>query len=277
MFRKPKIDVAKYVIAPEGWTPDKPNPFGGRGGYEGYSALYFLAEEDGKFSYARTEAGVFTFTLHKYVLDKDQRVFDFIDYESKFGRIVILGSDYGLDIKKYLKKLRCETRKDKIRKTDPAILVHSTTTKAWQSIEKDMTLKSPRRLMDENISFQSVGFHAEDEPEEYKDFVKFGGLGAMPEFMFQAQQYGRIVAEENDYYDPGVRLYLDCHKMIRDQLIWRDGIHEIKVKSILELRDYLIFNYSVENKESNKKWTPKSFADECDKWFHRFTQGIYEK
>ncbi|MDC7223558.1 MAG: hypothetical protein PQJ60_07430 [Spirochaetales bacterium] len=277
MFWKAKIEKSKYIIAPKNWTPEQPNPSEPSGSYHNYSALFFSKIEDGKFNYERSKTGVFTFCLHRFVEDLDQRVFDFIEYESLFGRKVFLGTNFDFDIKKYLAHLHCENKRFKIRKNDPAVLVHSTTTKAWESIKQDMTLKSPERLTQENIDFQSIGFHVEDEPEEYKSFVIFGGLGAMPEFMFQAQQYGRITHDENEYYDPGIRLYLDCHKMIRDRIIYRDGIHQIKVRGELELREYLLFTYSVENKDAKKKWTPKSFADECDKWFHRYTQGIFSE
>jgi hypothetical protein len=275
MFGKTVIEESKYLIAPKNWTPEQANPFSDKGDYEHYSVLFLASEEDGKFSYDRIGSGAFVFTLHRFVENMDQRIFDFIEYENLFGRRVLLGTNYDLDIKKYIKRLHCETQRYKVRKSDPAVLVHSTTTHSWQSIMQDMTLKSVRMLTEADITYESVGFHADQEPEEYKDFVMFGGLGAMPEFMFQAQQYGRIVSGVNEIYDPGIRLYLDGHKMIQDKIIYRDGIHQIKVKGSLELRDYLLFNYTVEDNSSAKKWTPKTFADECDKWFHRYTQGKF--
>ena len=105
----------------------------------------------------------------------------------------------------------------KLRENDPEFLVHSTNLTAWKSIQKDYFLKSSSQLDKENIDYISIGFQELKEPEEYKDFIMFGGFGYFPEFIVLSQQKGRIVTDKDCTYEPGVRIYLDCHKMIKDK------------------------------------------------------------
>jgi len=70
-------------------------------------------------------------------------------------------------------------------------------------------------------------------------------------------------------YDPGVRLYFDGHRIIRDGLAVSDGLHTLKVYDHLPLDPYLVAAVSVRDSDPEAKvevWTPWTFlnrANEC--------------
>lgn len=100
----------------------------------------------------------------------------------------------------------------------------------------------------------------------------FGTFGYYTEFMVLSQQKGFICCDKDCKYQPGIRIYLDCHKMIKDKIIYRDGLHMIKVKEKVDLKKYMIDYVSIDNIDTNKKikiWTPELFARECDDYFKK--------
>ena len=265
----------KYLIAPENWTPDDINPFKDNGLYnKDFTCIYFTDDDDSTFINGTSKSGLYNVIMHKKVEDLDQKVLDFLHYENQFKRTVILGSNYNLNIKKYIDSIGSAYNPYEIRTSDPIYLVHSTNLTAWKSIQNDNFLKSAAQLDRESISYTSIGYQELSEPEEYNDFVMFGGLGAGPEVIVLSQQMGRIETNKNCQYKPGVRIYLDCHKMIKDKIIYRDGLHMVKVKSKLDLNKYMLFSTTARdlNKKSITAWTPDIFARESDNHFHEYMQ-----
>ena len=55
-----------------------------------------------------------------------------------------------------------------------------------------------------------------------------------PEIVVASYQAGRFVMDGQASYAPGIRLYFDSHRIIRDGLGTRDGLHLIKVTARTE-------------------------------------------
>ncbi len=268
---------SKYLIAPENWSIDDINPFNDSGlYYSDFSSIFFTDDDDDRYINGTSTSGLYNVVMHKNVDHMDQKVADFIHYENYFNRSVILASNYELNIERYIESIQDDGDLYKIRDSDPEYLVHSTNLIAWKSIQEDYFLKSSSQLDSEKINYISIGFQELKEPKEYRDFIMFGGFGYHPEFIVLSQQKGKIVTDKDCAYEPGVRIYLDCHKMIKDRIIFRDGLHKIKVKSKLDLKKYMIDSATIQDIDNNnsKIWTPESFARECDKYFIEQTQKI---
>lgn len=266
-----------YKIAPLDWTPEDQNPYEPDGVYgKDYSGFYLSSAKDDHVIIGTSETGLFHVSVHKEVSNIHERLIDFIRYENTFNRIPIIGSDYIFELDELINSIDIDTYA--VRDTDPTVLVHSTSLEAWDSIQKDYYLKSSLQLEKEKIGFISIGHKELKEPDEYKNFIMFGGFGCNTEFIVLSQQRGFILCDKNCEYIPGVRIYLDCHKMIRDKIIFRDGLHTLKVKQKLDLKEYMIDCIStgkIDAENNLKTWTPEIFSEKCDEYFHNnFFEGV---
>ena len=151
-----------------------------------------------------------------------------------------------------------------VRPNDPKWLVHSTTAQNWTAIHACGELRSLARLRREGIPAGGVGFAAFGEPEDYAEHVMLARAGAMaPEFVVASQHAGTIITQEDTPYEPGARLFFAGHRMIRDGLIVRDGLHEAKVYDHLPLDPYLIAGVTTADLDPEGKaatWTPRTFC-----------------
>lgn len=71
---------------------------------------------------------------------------------------------------------------------------------------------------------------------------------------------------------PGVRLYFDRHRIIRDGLGTRDGSHTLKAHHRLPLQPYLIAavcSSDLEPHVSKRRWTIKSFVEQANETFQK--------
>jgi hypothetical protein len=76
--------------------------------------------------------------------------------------------------------------------------------------------------------------------------------------------------DDDKAYDPGVRIYLDNHRIINDGLATRDGIHTMKVRLALPLSRCMVsvVKFSdLELPEAAGFWTPRSFTVSADRLF----------
>lgn len=69
---------------------------------------------------------------------------------------------------------------------------------------------------------------------------------------------------------PQVRMYFDAHKIIKDGLAVRDGVHILKVENILDLSKYLllsVFEKDVILPNGKQYWTPALFTEAANGFF----------
>ena len=124
------------------------------------------------------------------------------------------------------------------------------------------------RLLD---PLSEVGQYLQNEPPEYGDYIMFGEVGSTtPERIMASYQAGRFMLDDDAVYEPGVRLYFDNHRIIRDHRGTRDGLHTVKVHKQLPLSPYLLLAIrvmDVDPQREIKAWTPRTFVERSDKAF----------
>ena len=263
-----------YVLAPPEWRYDMPNPFSGAAFDRDWSGLFFLDRDDAQFINGTGPNGLYCVRLGRRTPHLEYRVADFLRYESAQGRQTVVGSEYAFDIPGFIQQCLLHTpTPSTIRDTDPRYIVHSTSLQAWQSIRTDLTLRSPHNLRKNGIAYTSIGFRELREPPEYEYYIHFGSVRAWhSEAIVLSQQRGKICTEEDAIYTPGVRIYLDNHRLIRDDIGIRDGLHTIKAKSRLHLSPYMVAAISVADLDSGgavKQWTPRRFFEAANEHFYR--------
>jgi hypothetical protein len=268
----------KYWQAPALWSFTEPNPFSPDGSYGSeWTAFCILDREDDQFETGRSGLGPFSARFGRNVPHLKQRLIDFLSYENAQGRKVILSFPEGMDIPSFIAQALLATPSPEIvRPGDEPILVHSTTQAAWKEIQSDGFLKAASQLnRQKRISPGFIGESQVDEylrlePPEYQDYVMFGEMESYgSELVVASNQAGKFVMDINAAYDPGVRLYLDHHRIIRDGCAVRDGLHVLKVYRKLILEPYLLAAIGKNDIPDHHRriWTPKEFVEEANKAF----------
>ena len=154
---------------------------------------------------------------------------------------------------------------------------------AWEKIRTDGQLKSAAELSQSGVqpgrileSSSEVGQYLRNEPPEYSDYIMFGEVASTtPEKIIASYQAGRFVLDDNAVYEPGVRLYFDNHRMIKDSLVVRDGLHTAKVYKCLSLSPYLLAAIDVNDVDPYREirtWTLQSFMERADNLFFSLSQ-----
>ncbi len=148
-----------------------------------------------------------------------------------------------------------------------------TTRESWSSIQKDGELKASSIVgtaSHQEIERGAVYQYMQNEPPEYRDFVMLADASSTaPEVILASWAVGRFVLDDAVPYAPGVRLYFDNQRIIRDGLAVRDGIHDMKVLLALPLPGYLLAALSEADVDPPKgQWTPRSFVDRTNACFH---------
>ena len=116
-----------------------------------------------------------------------------------------------------------------VRPNDAKWLVHSTTAQGWDAIQACGELRSQARLRREGESMPNLGGEWLGEPADYTDYIILANAGAMaPEFVVASRNANRMITEPDTPYNPGARLFFDGHRLIRDGLVVRDGLHGAK-------------------------------------------------
>jgi hypothetical protein len=272
----------RYKKAPRGWSYTDANPFTPDGSYLDWSSFCILDTDDDQLITGRVGAGSFSARFGRRVKHLESRLIDFIQYENKQGRTVILSFPEDIEIDPYIERARAiVSNPDVVRLEDPKVIIHSTTLEAWNKIHTDGQLKSAAELSQSGVQpgrmlepTSEVRQYLRDEPSEYSDYIMFGEIGSTtPEKIIASYQAGRFVLDDHAVYEPGVRLYFDNHRMIKDSLVVRDGLHTAKVHKRLPLSPYLLAAIDVNDLDACrevKTWTLQSLMERADNLF--FTQ-----
>ncbi|MHB9027034.1 MAG: hypothetical protein ACYC7E_23100 [Armatimonadota bacterium] len=254
-----------YHIAPFGWTHEDPNPFTADGSYGPGWSCFRVRDEDAWGVNRRWPNGLFAFVVGRnWPHDLASGVADFIRYESIHGRQCIIGvpEDMG---RAFVERALAETPNwSVVRPDDPKWLVHSTTAQGWAAIQACIELRSQARLRWEGVAMPNLGGDWLGEPADYADYIILATAGAMaPEFVVASRNANRLHTEPDTPYTPGARLFFDGHRLIRDGLIVRDGLHGAKVHDHLPLDPYLVAAVTPADLDPEGEvtaWTPKSFC-----------------
>lgn len=275
----------KYLQAPLGWGYSDPNPFTSNGEYGSeWSAFCVLDEDHNQIFTGKSGKGPFSSRFGRQVPDLAERLVDFLKYENAHGRRVILSFPPKMDVDEYVTQALAHAPvSNTVRPEDPAILIHATTQAAWENIQADRALKAASQLAkkpDRSGGEAKVGEiegYLFDEPPEYKDYIMFGGMDScVPEMVLASNRAGKFILDEEAAFEPGVRLYFDNHRIIRDGLAMRDGLHVNKVHLHLPLQPYLLFAVGVDDLDPQrqlKRWTIRNFVERANAAFRRNARG----
>ncbi|MFL0198861.1 hypothetical protein ACJDU8_25415 [Clostridium sp. WILCCON 0269] len=92
-------------------------------------------------------------------------------------------------------------------------------------------------------------------------------LNGCGEIVVNSRQLGYVCVDPNMLYNPGIRLYFDVHKIIKDGLGTRDGVHILKVKKKLPLNKYLVQVVSKKCLDYKDTWTPTTYTKYSNRFF----------
>jgi hypothetical protein len=265
-----------YIHAPAGWSCTDPNPFTDDGGYgHAWSAFCIEDRDDGQFFTGRSDQGPFCARFGRGVDHLENRLADFLRYECAHGRKVILSFPDELDGDGVAARALARTPAPSVvRVGDPEMIVHSTTHRAWASIRADGELRAASQLTrgddhsPELVMPSEVMRYYEAEPPEYADYIMFGKIHEIgPEVVVASRAAGRFVVDPDATYKPGIRLYFDHHRLIRDGLATRDGLHTTKVHHRLPLTPYLLAAVSAADLDPGGRmapWTLRAFVEKSN-------------
>ena len=249
------------------WIPTNDNPYTHNGGY-GADWSAFIYDND-VASFTNVYAGALLYVLRfSPISDKNHiRLFDFLYYESLYGRNIIIKSCEGTDKEKLLDEYNRASHEISFRVTDENYMVHSTPISNWNSIQNDNALLSPNVLKNNGRAVNEIGLKDLLEPLDYSDYIMLGELEGCGENVVNSRQKGYVCIEPDSIYTPGVRLYFDVKKIISDKIAIRDGLHILKVKDKLPLEPYFIMAITADNFPNDIVWTPNLFTKKANELF----------
>lgn len=269
----------KYLKAPLGWGDSDPNPFTSNGEYGSeWSAFCILDEDHNQIFTGKGSKGPFSSRFGRQVPNLTEHLVDFLKYENAHGRRVILSFPPKMDVHEFVTQALASTPElNTVRSEDPAILIHATTHAAWESIQADRALKAASQLAKKpdrsggEAKLGEVESYLLHEPPEYKDYIMFGGMeSCVPEMILASNRAGKFILDEDATFEPGVRLYFNNHRIIRDGLATRDGLHVNKVHLHLPLQPYCLFATAVDDFDPQRKvkeWTIRNFVEQANAAF----------
>jgi hypothetical protein len=230
----------------------------------------FLDRDDDTFFNGKLASGLYSARFGRRTAHLRERVADFIRYERDWGRRVIVAAEYSVDVVAYVgEALHSTPPPGRLRPSDPAIVVHSTTRERWVRIAAAGRLLAASSLRRAGQEVPAIGFETFGEPPEYGEFIHFSPLGnPNGEIVVLSHQRGTLVTDFDAAYVPGARIYLDAHRMIGDGVAVRDGLHVLKVHHALELEPYRVDVIAAQDLgDGDEPWTPRRFALSADREF----------
>jgi len=258
--------MCEIYKAPIGWNPTELNPFTTIGDYGKDWSVFIYDEEMGHYSNIYEGTMVYVLRVNPETDYKYERLFDYLTYETKHGRNVILSLQEHIDYDEVLALFFSFFSDNQFRQWDEKYLVHSTTKESWDSIKKSGIVLSPNELKKQGINILEIGLKAMLEPDDYSDYVMLDVLAGCGELVVNSRQLGYVCTNPDIEYIPGVRLYFNAEAIIKDGLGTRDGLHILKVKDKLPLDKYLLEWVSAEPFQK-KDWTPSTFTSTANKYF----------
>ena len=271
-----------YKIAPSQWNADAPNPFADDGQYgNSWSCFSTRGKDTYRYLIGRSKAGCWQLKFGRNNSEYRGRVVDFIGYENRNGRTVILDSEPGNYIEILLREIESEMPGlGTVRESDPKYVLHSTSLEAWDHIKASGELVAAAFLKERwnfDDSDSEAAEYIRNEPPDYKEYVMLGIIGGgFTEIVVASYQTRKMITDENVEYSPGARLYIKNHAIIADGLGVRDGVHTMKVHRRLPLENYLavvVTRDDVRLEKDEKHWTPKLFAEKADRRFEKLLAG----
>jgi len=272
---QPRDEQVGFRIAPPGWSPDSPNPFTPDGAYDsGWRCFQFIDADDDRRVTGRTEGGLLHCTVGRRCDGLQERLADLLRYEFAYGRTVIVACPPDVDARGLVDDALARWPSSQgARADDPRWVVHSTSTANYGAIRACGELRCLSLLGREMEADAGVGLRDLGDPVEYSDYVMLGRIDSIgPEYVVASQQAGKLLPKPDAVYRPGVRLYFDCHRIVRDGLAVRDGLHEIKVRHSLPLDPYLVLAVSVADVDpagEAGQWTTSEFLAVANAHFQR--------
>lgn len=258
--------MCKIFIAPEGWNPTKSNPFTANGEYGEQWSAFIYDEKIGYYSNIYEDTFVYVFRVNPEIDCSRERLLDYLNYETVYGRKVILSLPDYIDFNEILEKYKEHEVNKEFRDCDEKYLVHSTTKEAFESIKETGAILSPNELKRQGIQVLEIGLKPMLEPKDYSDYVMLDVLNGCGELVVNSRQLGYVCTNPDIEYAPGVRLYFEAEAIIKDGLGTRDGLHILKIKDKLPLDKYLIA--SVTPKLFKEEvWTPTTFTNAANEHF----------
>ena len=119
-----------------------------------------------------------------------------------------------------------------------------------------------------------IGLKQMLEPADYSDYIMLDIPNGCGELVVNSRQLGTVCTDPKVRYIPGIRLYFDVEKMFEHQIAVRDGLHLLKVKDKLPLKDYLIATISAKDFDTEIEWTPTLFTSMANElFFTRYKDG----
>lgn len=213
----------------------------------------------------------YTLKISRGYADWAFAVGDFLDFYANGGKNVLAVLSEA-DLQTVRSVYRAHSCRDRyLRAGEPTVLVHSTNSAAWDSIQKDGALLSFNRLKARNGRQKEVPIgELLGDPAEFSDYIMFGSGSAISgELVELSRQRGKILTDETAEYRTGVRLYFDARKTAEDGLLVRDGMH-LKVKDRLELEPYLLFCATWDTVGlPSPIATPRAFAEAANAAFEK--------
>jgi len=263
-----------YVVAPSGWDWQQVNPFANDGRYGPDWSFFQILDRGGTNYYnGSNDRGMYALRAERDVAHLNERLADWIRYETRHGRTVIVQMPLDVDAHQHVTQCLHETPAEHVvRAYDPRWVVHSTSLASWERIRACGELCSYARLQRAGYKTPGVGFWELGEPDDYAEHIMVGTVESLSsEHVVSSQQKGVICTKEHTPYTPGARLYFDLQAILRDRLGVRDGAHVIKVHERLPLMPYLVAAIDVAQVDPLHQvgtWTPNSFLGAANARFY---------
>lgn len=263
--------------ADETWSPLNANPFSKDGTYGKAWSAFIYDDSIDYYSNILENAKVYTLRVSPKIDASCERLKDFVSYEVSNNRNVIISATRSKreDIKTIINSISFEEAAA-IRTSDPRWLVHSTTKELWTNIKKTGALLAPSELRKRRITVREIGLRALLEPDDYSDYIMLDIPDGCGEIVVNSRQLGYVCTDPDVPYQPGVRLYFDAHRIIRDGIAVRDGLHILKVKGKLPLETYLV-RAVMEELLPDCAWTPSLYTEKANQYFLENVQEIQMK
>jgi hypothetical protein len=231
-----------------------------------------IREDDRRTWYGSSGDGPFSLHLWVGIPDARERLADFVRYENSQGRIPVVALPEKLGGESYvLDALDHVPDQGIVREADPRWVVHSTSTESWDGIRSDGALRALSELDTSEVPHAGLGFRELGEPSEFAEYVALAPFESLaPEIVVSAKQKGRVCDDPDAPYRPQIRLFFDCHAIIRSRLAVRDGRHAIKVHRRLPLTPFLVRSLDEDDvgpAAGTTGWTPRSFTRAANEVF----------
>lgn len=261
-------------VADSRWYPTDTNPFKEDGTYGSDWSAFIYDLDISYFTNVYPDAKLHVLRFSPAADKEHIRFFDFLSYELSYNRNVIIKVSKGISAEDLLTQYKTAPHEITFRSTDEEYMVHSTSLLTWEYIKKDKSLLSPNMLKADGREVMEIGLKPMLEPPDYSDYIMLDVLNGCGELVVNSRQLGYVCTDPNALYTPGIRLYFDVRKMIRDNIAVRDGLHLLKVKNCLPLADYLLAAISSEDFQEEMKWTPTLFTEKANQlFFDRYVYG----